>query len=177
MTMHKKIRTLFYLLMTVAILVLTLKFLNYLPMAIQSDTIRRYQSIDEVRSRLNIRDIYIPSYFPQGLVWPPSEILAQGTPFAAVIMAFNSAEKEDIVLIISQSASANFKPDEKIRMQRIKDRVDYPLRGRAMMLEAGVCINGGPCSRVSWAEEGYTITVTAKSEPPELVKIAESMIH
>ena len=175
--MNKKFRSLCYLLMTVVILVLCLKFLNYLPMAVQTDTIRRYQSIEEVRSKLNIRDIYIPSYFPQGLVWPPSEILAQEKPFAAVIMEFNSAEKEDIVLIISQSASENFKPDEKIRIQRIKDRVGYPLRGRVMMLEAGVCTNGEPCSRVSWAEEGYTITVAAKSEPPELVKIAESMIH
>ena len=107
--MNKKFRSLCYLLMTVVILVLCLKFLNYLPMAVQTDTIRRYQSIEEVRSKLNIRDIYIPSYFPQGLVWPPSEILAQEKPFAAVIMEFNSAEKEDIVLIISQSASENYR--------------------------------------------------------------------
>lgn len=175
--MHKKIRTLIYFVMTVVILVLSLKFLNYLPMAIQTDTIRRYRSIDEVRSRLNIRDIYVPSYFPQGLVWPPSEILAQERPFAAVIMEFNSEEGEGTVLMISQSASEHFKPDERIRLQRIKDKVSYPLRGRVMMLEAGVCTTGEPCSRVSWTEEGCTITVTAKSEPPELVKIAESMIH
>lgn len=175
--MHKKIRTLLYFIMTVFILVISLKFLNYLPMAIQTDTIRRYQSIDEVRSRLKIRDIYVPSYFPQGLRWPPSRILAQERPFEAVIMEFISAEKEEIILMISQSASAHFRPDEKIRIQRIKDRVDYPLQGRVMMLEAGACTDGEPCSRVSWTEEGYTITVTAKSEPPELVKIAESMIH
>jgi hypothetical protein len=175
--MLKKIRTPFYFLLTVVLLVLALKFLNYLPMAVQTDTIRRYRSVDEVRARLNIRDIYVPSYFPQGLVWPPSEILAQRRPFAAVIMEFHSAGREDTVLMISQSASTHFKPDEKIRLQRIKDRVGYPLRGRVMMLEAGVCADEEPCSRVSWAEEGYTITVTARSEPPELMKIAESMIH
>jgi len=175
--MHKKIRALLYLAMTVGILVLALKFLNYLPMAIQTETIRRYQSIDEVRSRLNLRDIFVPSYFPQGLAWPPSVILAQGKPFEAVIMEFGSTEKEGVVLIICQSASADFKPDEKIRIQRIKDRIDYMSQGKSMTLEAGVCDSGELCSRVSWSDAGRTITVTAKSEPPELVKIAESMIH
>lgn len=175
--MNNKFRSSLYLVMTIAIVVLALKFLNYLPMAIQSDTIRRYQSIEDVREKLKIRDIYVPTYFPQGLVWPPAEILAQKSPFAALILEFKSEERDDPVLIISQSASEHFRPDKKIKLQRIKDRIEYPSRGREMTLESGVCADGEPCSRVSWNEEGYTITVTARSAPPELVKIAESMIH
>jgi len=175
--MSKRIRGFFYFLIAISILVAILKFMNYLPMLIQPDTMRRYRSIEEVKSALNIKDIHVPSYFPQGLMWPPSGILAQNKPFTAMILEFNNTERKDIALIISQSASETFSPDEKIKMQRIKEKVVYPLKGRDMILEAGVCASEEPCSRVKWTEGRYTITVTAKSEPPALMKIAESMIH
>ncbi len=175
--MSKRIRGFFYFAIAIVILVATLKFMNYLPMLIQPDTMRRYRSIEEVKSALNIRDLYVPSCFPQGLIWPPSGILAQNKPFTAVILEFKNTERKDIALIISQSASATFRPDEKIRMQRIKEKVGYPLKGRDMILEAGVCASEEPCSRITWSEGRYTIIVTAKSEPPALMKIAESMIH
>src|SRR4030066_656979 len=175
--MSKRIRGFFYFVISIAIIVATLKFMNYLPMIIQPDTMGRYRNIEEVKSTLNIRDVYVPSYFPQGLIWPPSGILAQNKPFTAVIMEFNNTGTKDIALIISQSASATFRPDEKIRIRRIKDRIGYPLKGRDMILEAGVCAGEEPGSRITWNEGRYTIIVTAKSEPPALMKIAESMIH
>lgn len=175
--MSKRVRGLFYFVIAIVTLVATLKVMNYLPTLIQPDSMRRYRSIEEVRAKLNIKDVYVPSYFPQGLIWPPSEILAQNKPFTAVIMEFNNAEKRDIALIIIQSASANFKPDEKIKMQRLKERVSYLLKGRDMILEAGVCANEQPCSRMTWSEGRYTIAVSAKAEPPDLMKIVESMLH
>ncbi|MBI5739981.1 MAG: hypothetical protein HZA16_04595 [Nitrospirae bacterium] len=175
--MNKRILSLIYFLITVVILVAAIKIINYLPMVIQAGTIREYHSIEEVRSKLNIKDIYIPTYFPQGLVWPPSLVLAQDKPFTAVITEFKKAGKEAPALILSQSASATFRTDEKIRLRGIKEKISYPLKGRNMMLEAGVCDNEEPCSRITWAEGRYTITVTAKSEPPDLLKIAESMVH
>jgi hypothetical protein len=174
--MGKRMRSLFYFVITVVILVMTLKLINYLPTVIQTGIIRRYHSIEEVKSRLNIKDIYVPTYFPQGLVWPPSELLAQNKPFTAVVMEFKSVENEEIAMIISQSASANFKPDEKILL-RMKERVSYPFNGRNITLEAWVCENEVPCSRITWVEGRYTVTVTAKSEPPSLMTIVESMIH
>lgn len=175
--MSRRIRSFLYFIITVAILVVTLKLINYLPTVIQAGAIRRYHSIEEVKSRLNIKDVYVPTYFPQGLEWPPSELLAQNKPFPAVVMAFKNAEKEEIAMVISQSASGNFKPDEKIRLQRMKERVSYPFKGRNVTLEAWVCEDEVPCSRITWVEGIYTITVTAKSEPPSLMKIVESMIH
>lgn len=175
--MSKRIRGFFYFAIAIVILVAVLKFMNYLPMLIQPDIMRRYRSIEEVKSTLNIKDIHVPSYFPQGLIWPPSEILAQNRPFTAVILEFKNGETKDIALTISQSASATFRPDEKIKIRRIKDKIGYPLKGRDIILEAGVCAGEVPCSRVTWNEGRYTIIVTAKSEPPALMKIAESMIH
>lgn len=175
--MTKKVLSFFYFTITVVILIATLKIANYLPMALQKDTMRKYHSIEEVKSKLNISDVYVPSYFPQNLVWPPSEILAQNKPFIAMVIEVNHAEKGDIALIISQSTSTEFTPDEKIKMLRIEERVSYPLKGRNMILEAGICKREEPCSRIIWDEGRYRISVTAKSTPPDLIKIVESMIN
>lgn len=174
--MAKKVISFFYFVITVVILIAALKIANYLPMALQKDTMREYKSIEEVKSKLNINDVYVPSYFPQQLVWPPSTVLAQDKPFLAIILEFNHAEKGDIALIISQSTSANFAPDEKIKILRINERVGYPFKGRNMTLEAGVCKGEEPCSRIIWDEGRYRINITARSTSPALMQIAESMI-
>lgn len=174
---NRKFLNFFYFVLTVAILIAALKILNYLPMMIQKDIMRRYHSIEEVRSKLNIKEIPIPSYFPQSLVWPPSEIFAQNKPFTAVVMEFNNSSKAEVALVISHASSKNFKADEKIKIIQIKDRVNYPVKGRNVLLETGVCKDEEPCSRIAWDEGQYRITVTAKSSPPELLKIAESMIR
>ena len=174
--MSKKIISFFYFVITIVILIGALKIANYLPMALQKDTMRKYKSIEEVKSKLNINDVYVPSYFPQNLVWPPSIVLAQDKPFVAIILEFNHAEKGDIALVISQSTSATFAPDEKIKILRINERVGYPFKGRNMTLEAGVCKEEEPCSRIVWDEGRYRINITARSTSPALMQIAESMI-
>lgn len=156
--------------------IVVLKIANWLPMAIQKDTMRRYHSIEDVRSKLNIKDIFVPSYFPQNFAWPPAEILAQNKPFTAIIMEIKHALKGDVALIISQAESTTFRPDEKIKMLQLKERVSYPLKGRNVVLETGVCKNDEPCSRIAWDEGRYRIGITARLLPPDLVKIAESMI-
>lgn len=175
--MHKKSFGIFSFIATVIIMVAVLMIINWLPMAIQKETMRRYSSIDKVRSGLNIKEIYVPSYFPQNLRWPPSEILAQTKPFTAVIMEFRHAERGDVVLIISQSASKDFTPDKKIKITRIKERVGYSLKDRNALLEAGVCKDDNPCTRISWKEGKYNMNVIMKSPPFDLIKVAESMIH
>lgn len=174
--MRKGFRFFLFLVM-VALLIAVLKVINWLPTAIQKDTMKRYRSIEDVRAELNIKDIYLPLYFHESLVWPPSEILAQGKPFIAIVMEFKHAEKGDIALIISQAASRNFMPDEKIKIIRIYERVNFYLKGRKIYLDAGVCRNDEPCSMIAWDEGMYRINVTAKLNPPELVKIVESMLR
>lgn len=175
--MNKKFLSFFYFALTVVILIAALKIFNYLPMMIQKDTMRRYHSIEDVKSKLNIKEIPVPSYFPQSLVWPPSEIFAQNKPFTAVVIEFRHARTGDIALIITQADSKDFKADEKIKIVQIKEKISYPLKGRTVALEAGMCKNEEPCSRIAWDDGRYRITVTAKTSPPELLKISESMIR
>lgn len=161
----------------VAVLVAAIKILNWVPSVAQPDLLKKYRDIEEVKTGLNLRGIIIPSYFPQNLKWPPSSILAQGKPFPAVVMEFEQDFSKETVLVISQSVSENFQADGKISVVQLKERVNYPLKGRDAVLEVGFGKKGEMCSRVSWKEGKYWIHVMSKSPPFELLKVAESMIQ
>jgi hypothetical protein len=162
----------------VAVLIGTLKLINWVPSTVQKGFIGEYKSVDDVKSNLKIKDIFVPSYFPQSFKWPPSVIWAQTKPFTAIVMEFKDVEKGDVGLIISQvAAGVRFIPDEKIKMAQIRENVNYTLKGRKVFLEVGTGKNEEPCSRISWIEGNYRITMVAKSRPFELLMIAESMLR
>ena len=168
-----------YLLFAAAVAVLLggLKIMGRLPLLAQRDLLRQYESVEAAKAELSIRQIYVPSYFPQNLSWPPSTVLAQGKPFPALIMEFGQAEGASAGLVVSQSLSETFRTDGKIRIVQLKEKVRYPLKGRDSLLEVGTCGAGEPCSRVSWKEGDTHIVVMARSTPFELIQVAESMLR
>lgn len=161
----------------VGILAGGLKLINWVPLVAQKDLLRKYNDIQEVKTELGIRDVIIPSYFPQSLAWPPSVVLAQGKPYPAVVMEFGQMGTRETVLVISQALSDDFRADDKIRITQLKERVNYLLKGRDSVLEIGFCKKGEVCSRVSWKEGKVRIDVMAKSSPFEMLKVAESMLR
>ncbi len=97
-----------------AILVIALKALNVLPLIAQKDLMPRYADFEEMRTSLGIREVLVPSYFPEDFRWPPTGILAQGKPYPAVIMEFErSGEGKDreVGMMICQTAEDDFTPD------------------------------------------------------------------
>ncbi len=175
--MRKKVFGLLYFAATVAILVVVLKVTNWLPTVLQEGMMKKYGSVEEVKSQLKVRDIYVPSYFPQNIKWPPSRILAQSRPHFALIMEFSIGEASDVSLVISQVEGGGSPPEEKLKLAQIRERTTSPLEGRTALLEVGTCKNDLPCSRISWDEGKYRLTLTMKALPFELIKIADSMIH
>ncbi len=170
-------RRLAYFVLAVAAVVIVLKTLNWLPLVLQKGTLRTYSSVETVKSKLSIRDLYVPSYFPQDIMWPPSEIWAQTEPYVATLMVFNRAGTGGSALVISQAASGRTPLDVRVRILHVTEAVPYSLKGRAAFLEVGVCENNEICSRISWNEGNYAMTVAMKSPPFELIKIAESMVQ
>lgn len=176
--MGKRISGFLYFGLIVTVLVGGLRLANWIPSAVQDGFIEQFDSIDEVSSKLKIKDIYIPSYFPQTFKWPPAAIWAQTRPYTAIVMEFKDISTGDVGLTISQvHAGARFMSSDRIGMTRIRETAGYPLRGRKASLEVGVGNNDEPCSRISWNEGKYRVTVAMKSGPFELLKIAESMLQ
>ncbi|MBI5574965.1 MAG: hypothetical protein HY896_01230 [Deltaproteobacteria bacterium] len=175
--MQKKIWGLIAFAAAVILLAAGLKFVNWMPSVAQPDLLKKYKDLEEMKMSLNIRDVIIPSYFPEKLNWPPSSILAQGKPYPAVVMEFEQIGTKETVLVISQSLSDRFRADEKIRIAQLKEKVPYTIKGRKSVLEIGFCAKGEACSHISWKEGKYYVDVMSKSTPIELLKVAESMLQ
>ena len=174
--MRAKAYSFLYLVLTIAAVLIVLKTLNWLPTMIQKDMLRKFDSVDEVQSKLNIRGLQVPSYFPESIMWPPSEILAQAKPYPAVLMIFNDAKTRGVALVISEAASDSFSANTLIPFVQITRKVPFDLKNRKALLEVGMCKKDEPCSRLSWTENKYRIVLTMKSPPFELIRIAESML-
>jgi len=163
-----------------AILVIVLKTLNWIPLVAQKDLMRRYGDFEEMRTALGIQEVFIPSYFPEDFRWPPTGILAQGKPYPAVVMEFERSgegKTREVGMMIYQAARDDFSPGGPLVLSRIREQATYPLRGRSAVLEVGVDVKGEPCSRISWREKDVRITVLALLTPFELMKVAESMLR
>lgn len=161
----------------VLILVGATMAVNRLPGLIQGDLLREYDSFDALSGGLPSLPVYVPSYYPQDLRWPPSRILAQGQPFPAVLMEFAGLQSRRTVLVISQSARGKFPPGGEVRVVKVRETTSYRLKGRDARLEVGVCGDGATCSRIAWTEGAYRIDVAGRSAPLELIRVAESMIR
>jgi len=168
---------LLYILLSVAAVLVVLKVFNWLPTMFQKDMMRRYNSVDEVQSKLNIRELRIPAYFPQSIMWPPSEILAQGKPYPAVLMIFKDVRTKAITLVISQGTSDAFSANTLVPFVQVTRKVPFDLKTRKAILEVGSCKDDEPCSRLSWSEKNFRTVITMKSPPFELIRIAESMLE
>ena len=98
-------------LMTSAVVLLSIKLMNWLPLTLQNETLRRYASIEAAQAALPGLQIHVPAYFPQTISWPPEHVFAQTRPFPWVLMRFNYRNSSQEALLITQSRSDPF-PDQ-----------------------------------------------------------------
>lgn len=165
------------LIISIVMIIVTIKVINYLPLLIQTDSMRRYNTIEEVKKRLGVKALFIPTFFPEELRWPPSEILAQGKPFLAIIMEFKNSKDGSTDLVICQSTSKRFSYEGNIKIKKIRDSINYTFNGRNISILTGSCENSETCTKASWDDGKYRVIVSARFEPPLLLRIIESMIH
>lgn len=160
----------------VAALLAALRLMHWAPTALQDGLLQRYNSVEEVKAKLNIRHVYAPAYYPQCFRWPPALIIAQTRPYTAVVMEFMRKDGDDICLVVAQTDLSRSSPRVKLSLAEVKESVRYSLKGRSAFLETGLCDDGQVCSRISWDEDGYRILIIGRSAPAQLEKIAESVI-
>ena len=156
-------------------LVMLLAVLNWIPGAVRKDTLREYVSLEEVRSSLTMRDIFIPSYFPQNISWPPARILAQASPFPALVMEFKQVGRDEILLVLSQSSGGTLDARHPVELAAIREQVSFVMRGNNAVLTVGECGSQEPCSRIAWTEGGYSLSAVMRAAPYDLSRIAASM--
>ncbi|MEK6745114.1 MAG: hypothetical protein AABZ15_15975 [Nitrospirota bacterium] len=161
----------------ITVLLGMLQVLNWIPAAVQEGAFRKYPSIDEVRAHLKIDPVYTPVYYPRSVQWPPALVAAQTSPYTAVLTEFmKSDDRNETVLIITQTARSHPPLALRIRLTEVRETVQYPFKGRVAVLEVGVCRKEEQCSRMTWDEGTFRLSLVMRSSPVELVRIAESMV-
>jgi len=178
-SLGRTVRGLFWIIVMAAVVVALLALVNRLPSILNEDSVRRYDSIGEATQSLGFDSkALVPTYFPEGILWPPSLILAQSKPYKAVVIEFREAEtvKTALIVILSSLKGSNVQL-QRITMTELKEKSEYMLKGKAAFLEVGTCEKMETCSRMSWHENGLNFTVLLMSSPFELIKVAESMVH
>lgn len=176
--MRKTLRSLLLFSAAALVLLCLLVIAQRLPTLKQNSFVRQYASVEEVKRALELDRVLVPSYFPEGVAWPPTVVLAQKKPYEAVIMEFRKAETAETVLVIIQSSlQGRYSQLERIPMVEVKEDTSYLLKGRRAELQVGTCAGGVTCSRISWDDSGLHCTVLFMAPPFELIKIAESMVH
>lgn len=179
--MHKTGNTLRGLLWMLALMMLAVLFLaalNWLPSLREGGFARQYDSIEEAARALQLNTIVVPTYFPEGIRWPPSFILAQKKPYQALVMEFKEAKtKETALIVIQSSLLGSGEQLQRISLSQMKEETQYRLKGRVVLLQVGTCDNGKQCSKMTWQDNGHSYTIILMSSPFELIRIAESMIH
>jgi hypothetical protein len=153
-----------------------LSLLNWVPTIFQREGVRKYETIEGAKDGLKLSKIFLPSYFPQYLIWPPSEIYGRRKPAKMVLMHFINYDRKDVVLSVMQAESSDPHPlKSRIEPVKIRKREEILIKGGKGELSLALCAGGEPCNSVSWESEGYTFTIIAKDSVEELLKIAESV--
>lgn len=175
--MKRTLGGMFVFVMMVAILSGALQLLNWVPSALQGGALRRYATVDEARAHLTLGVVYQPVYYPRSVQWPPVFVAAQTRPYKAVITEFaRSGEPAETILVISQTELPHAPLADTIRLSTVRETVRYSLKGRAAVLEVGPCRRDEQCSRISWEEGIFRLSLSMRASPVELERIAESMV-
>jgi hypothetical protein len=172
----KQLRRAFSFLITIAVVLLVLKLLNWVPSAFQDEGLRKYRSVDDAQVALKIPRIYMPAYFPEYIQWPPAEIFAQRRPFPLIIMHFTHRDSKSYALSLFQVDSrTGYEPEYKSNILYVRQERPVDIRGRVGTLVMAVCTGRVQCNRISWQEGTYRITLVADDTPQQLIKMAESI--
>src|SRR5208337_2236475 len=163
--MKKNIRALLLFSLVIVALTALLVFFNWLFFFIAEGIVRSYSSIVDVKAKLKLKEVFVPSFFPQQYVWPPYESIAQTKPFTSVIMKFRGINGKPDALVICQSSATASVPDCFPRMIQIRESTSYKMKGRLALLVVGACGHNEACSRMTWLEGRYRITVAVDAPP------------
>jgi hypothetical protein len=166
----------FSFLATIAVVLLVLKLLNWLPSVLEKEGLRKYGSVEEVSTVLKIARVYIPAYFPEHIQWPPAEIFAQRKPFPLIMTHFTHRDSKRFALSLFQVDSrSGFDLPYKSDILYVRKESQVQIKNRIGTLVIAVCRGRERCNRITWREGIYTITLIADDTPEQLLKMAQSI--
>jgi hypothetical protein len=167
-----------FMLIISALIATTLYFANHLPSLMDSGFVRQYSDIEELKRVFGAGTITIPSYFPEGIKWPPSFIIAQKRPFMAIAMEFQPTGSATKGLnIVQTDLKGNPTAFKRFHLNSVKEEAEHLIKGKRLVFKVGTCQGGIACNSLSWHDQRFYYEIISTASPLETIKIAESMIR
>ncbi len=131
-------------------------------------------SIKEAESALGT-DVWLPVYFPEYLMWPPSNVGIQRYPEKSVTLTFRFSDQRE-ALVLKQFLTTGVNREGIIPQPVSVSRrsVVNVGSGNAMLVE-GFDNLGNPRSVLYWAAQGRFIMMAGELPASELVRMAHSL--
>jgi len=167
------IRTFTFLVMA-GILAIALHALNWVPELFRPGLAKAYPDVETAGRVLGIKNVPVPSYFPENISWPPSTVVAQNYPYPAILLQFNSEETSEQIMVITRTTGGK-RPLLKTSVEDIVEQSRADLNGQEATLVTGTCEEDRPCSLITWQAEGQQTSVLLYERPFELIRIAQSI--
>lgn len=157
-------------------IVISLYLLKKLPSFIQESEEKFYSNIEEAEYALGLR-IFLPSYFPEYLIWPPSEIKVVRKPSILISLVFLSRSSSSPSLVIHQIVSNKSK---KMELDFLKPRRPLQETQVSVGVAKGTLIvvvgeDGKHWAYLSWKAGDRTMVLIANCSVEDLLKIARSV--
>jgi len=162
------------------VVLISLYVLKKVPAYIQESEQKFYSSVEEAEYSLGLR-IFLPSYFPDYLIWPPKEIKVVRKPSLIITLVFLSQVHGSPSLVIHQIISN--KDESKgvgfdfVEPKRHSGETQISVGGAKGTLKIGVGENGNQWIQLSWKEGDRKMVLISNGSVEDLLKIARSIHH
>lgn len=151
-----------------------LRLLGYLPELLDSGTLRRFGSLQSARGGLGSSTL-LPSYFPEHLAWPATEVLGGRRPHVTLVLHFADRGTGELDLALSQGEPGAILLPTRLEPARVLATEELELRGTVALVETAVCADGRPCNRVRGSVDGRPFELVSRGPLDELVRVARTL--
>lgn len=167
-------------------IVISLYLLKNIPSYIHESEEKIYITVEEAEYAIGLR-IFLPSYFPEYLKWPPSTIQVSRKPSLTISLVFLSRNHISPSLVIHQSPSlvihqivSNIGKSNDVELNFMEPKIPFKetqvsVGGAKGALIVGEGEDGKRWSRLSWKAADRKMVLIANCSVEDLLKIARSI--
>lgn len=159
-------------------IVISLYLLKNIPSYIHESEEKFYSTVEEAEYAIGLR-IFLPSYFPEYLKWPPSTIQVSRKPSLTISLVFLSRNHISPSLVIHQIVS-NIGKSNDVELDFMEPKIPFQetqvsVGGAKGALIVGEGEDGKRWSRLSWKAADRKMVLIADCSVEDLLKIARSI--
>ncbi|MBI4011441.1 MAG: hypothetical protein HY359_03960 [Candidatus Rokubacteria bacterium] len=136
--------------------------------------VERFDSVEAVERRLRER-LWLPSYFPDTLRWPPAGIRLHTGPPPSVVLTFGDRGGEPRLVVFQSLGGLGAPPPEPLPGGRVLQTVTVPLHDAPAALSRVLDRDGRVWHELGWSTGDRRVVLRSRGPVAELLRMGESV--